>query len=240
MSEEIALGETLKAAAENNAAAAQSAETQAKLVELGLTGGGGGGESVDLEPWRVGWEADRTSIVELEIPSGVTKIGEGAFKECGALKRLTIPNGVITIGNYAFYKCGNVVTINIADDVEIIGNWAFQLCPNLLSLKLPSNKTKNTVIGDYAFGYCNTLQTLIIPEGVNVIGAYAFQYCFDLTTLELPSSIYGIRKGAFEGCPASCNIKFNKSMDDVSAMVNYPWGITSGAVIKCTDGDLTV
>jgi hypothetical protein len=240
MSEEIALNELTMAEAENNAAAARSAETNAKLVELGLTGGGGGGESVDIEPWRVGWEADRASIVELEIPIGVTKIGEGAFKGCGDLERLTIPNGVITIGNHAFYQCDSINSITIADDVEIIGNWAFQICPNLLSLKLPSNKTKNTVIGDYAFGYCNTLQTLIIPEGVSIIGGYAFQYCFALTTLELPSSLYGIRKGAFEGCPASCNIKFNKSMDEVSAMVNYPWGITSGAVIKCTDGDLTV
>lgn len=40
-----------------------------------------------------------------EIPSSVTSIDEGAFRDCSDLTSITIPNSVTSIGNYAFRGC---------------------------------------------------------------------------------------------------------------------------------------
>ena len=86
----------------------------------------------------------------------------------------------------------------------------------------------------------DTMTELVIPKGVTQIGNYAFDGCNALTSLIIPDSVTSIGFYAFNYCPSSCNIVFNKTMAEVSGMSNYPWGISSGATVHCTDGDLTV
>ena len=104
-------------------------------------------------------------------------------------------------------------------------------------ITIPEGTTK---IGNYAFYGCVALTSLTIPDSVTSIGDNAFYGCGDLTSLTIPDSVTSIGRGAFWGCPATCSITFAKTTAEVSAMANYPWMIRSGAVIHCTDGDLTV
>lgn len=107
----------------------------------------------------------------------------------------------------------------------------------MTELVIPEGTTR---IGSSAFSGCNALASLTLPNGLTTIGDSAFYRCEALTSLTLPNGVTSIGSYAFYGCPSTCNITFAKTTTEVSAMDNYPWGISSGAVIHCTDGDLTV
>ena len=47
----------------------------------------------------------RSSLQEIIIPDGVTKIEMHTFSGCSALKKITIPKGVISIEEDAFENC---------------------------------------------------------------------------------------------------------------------------------------
>ena len=65
---------------------------------------------------------------EIEIPNGVTSIGEYAFAYCSGLTSITIPDSVTSIGEYAFAYCSGLTSVTIPDSVTSIGNRAFCDC----------------------------------------------------------------------------------------------------------------
>lgn len=139
-----------KAAAENNAAAALSAEAAARLAE----GGSGAEDTCSI---------DRDTATELVIPEGVTSIGNYAFYNCENLTSLTLPNGLETIGNYAFYGIDPRRAIVIPEGVKTIGDKAFNTTSNYLKdyggeLHLPSTLES---IGYQAFGGFGMFSTTV-------------------------------------------------------------------------------
>ena len=48
------------------------------------------------------------SITSVDIPNGVTIIGQNAFGFCISLSSITIPNSVTIIGDYAFSNCNSL------------------------------------------------------------------------------------------------------------------------------------
>ena len=73
------------------------------------------------------------------------------------------------------------------------------------------------------------------------VNAYAFNGCNNLSALYLGSTISSIGQNAFGSCPSTCTVMVaGKTKAQVSAIPNYPWGITKGCVISCSDGNLTV
>lgn len=128
--------------------------------------------------------------------------------------------------------------LEVPEGITHIGWSAFGNCPELLTLTLPS--TLRT-IGGVAFYNCQSLTALEIPEGVTEIGGGAFNGCYGLAKLRVPASMVTLGTVVtFSGCPTTCDIYFAKTMAQVRAMLNYPWGIQKGATIHCTDGDLVV
>lgn len=97
-----------------------------------------------------------------------------------------------------------------------------------------------TIIGHFAFAMCEKLTSLVIPKSVTTIGTRAFNSCIKLKSLFIPNSVMIIEHEAFNDCPSTCDIHFDKTKAEVYAMEEYPWGICKGAIIHCTDGDLTV
>ena len=73
----------------------------------------------------------------VQIPEGVTQIGEKAFYECSDLASITIPGSVTQIGDYAFTNCHFQTSITIPDSVTQIGEYAFCCCKSLRQLYLP-------------------------------------------------------------------------------------------------------
>ena len=130
------------------------------------------------------------------IPSGVTSIGENAFRGHMYLTSITIPNSVTSIGYAAFLGCIYLSSVNIPEGVTEIANSTFDNCYSLTSITIPNSVTS---IGSCAFFSCG-LTSITIPEGVTSIGFKAFQYCSDLTSVTLPSSLTYIDVLVFHGC----------------------------------------
>ena len=100
--------------------------------------------------------------------------------------------------------------------------------------------TKVTIIGSSAFNNCRTLTTVIIPNSVTSIGFRAFAYC-NFKTITIPDSVISVVDEVFYHCYYLTSVTFSgKDKATVQNMGYYPWGLTSGCVIHCTDGDITI
>ena len=77
----------------------------------------------------------------IEIPLGVTSIGDYAFGECSYLTSIEIPNSVTSIGHSVFYNCVFLTSITIPKSVTSIGSAAFEYCSNLNTIYCYKNST---------------------------------------------------------------------------------------------------
>ena len=80
----------------------------------------------------------------IEIPLGVTSIGDYAFGECSYLTSIEIPNSVTSIGHSVFYNCVCLTSITIPKSVTSIGSVAFEYCSNLNTIYCYKNSTADT------------------------------------------------------------------------------------------------
>ena len=97
------------------------------------------------------------NIIKFTINSGITTIGEGAFKYCNNLTSVDLGNCVIKIGYEAFSGCYSLTEITIPDSVTKIDYRAFRNCENLTSIHLGNSVTE---ISDEAFYYCKSLTSI--------------------------------------------------------------------------------
>ena len=92
-----------------------------------------------------------------------------------------------------------------------------------------------------AFYDCIRLTSVTIPSSVTSIGDYAFYDCSGLTSVTIPSSVTSIGSYVFSDCSGLTSVTFfGKDKATVQGMANYNWGLNSGCVIHCTDGDITI
>ena len=155
------------------------------------------------------WYDYRLEITSVQLPEGLTSIGDNAFYYCISLESITIPAGVTSIGEYAFLVCDALKTINVAAENEHfsdIDGVLFNKSKTIL-LQYPSGRTEEsytvpdgvTEIGEGAF-YRSGVKNIHLPEGVTVIGASAFRDS-GLSTIDLPSTLTFIGPGAFNRIP---------------------------------------
>lgn len=138
-----------------------------------------------------------TSLKNVAIPKGITSIGDGTFINCISMTSVTIPEGVTSIGNGAFYGCKNLTEIVIPEGVTQIGNTTFRDCTGLKSITIPGSVTS---IGDYAFYGCTVLNDVMIPYGVTSIGYAAFCNCTGLKSIVIPASVSSFGDYVFYEC----------------------------------------
>ena len=122
-------------------------------------------------------------ITELNIPEGVTSIGNYAFARSNITK-VVIPNSVTSIGDWTFYACNELTSITIPEGVTFIGQSAFRDCTNLTSVTLPAS-----LQGLYTdtFKDCTSLNSITFRgtiEQWKEFGYYAYNrdrvvYCSD-------------------------------------------------------------
>jgi fibronectin type 3 domain-containing protein len=129
----------------------------------------------------------------IAIPSGVTKIYEGAFRDCG-ITSITIPDSVTSIGDSAFMDCASLTSITIPDSVTSIGCEAFYHCRNLTSITIPSGVTS---IEWSAFSGCQSLTSITIPSAVTSIEGFAFGECKNLNSIVFLGTVTSIDYWAF-------------------------------------------
>jgi hypothetical protein len=147
---------------------------------------------------------------DVQIPNGVTSIGEGVFSVCFNLSSITLPAGLTSIGDNAFLGCESLSSIILPESLTSIGRKTFFKCVRLYSITLPGGLSS---IGDKAFSWCDSLTAIQVDEANR---SYAEQdgVLFNKTFTELirypegkttssyivPDGITTIGDGAFAGC----------------------------------------
>lgn len=120
------------------------------------------------------WYSYNSYIKYIELPNGLTSIGNYAFQNCTALMSIIIPESVVNIGEYAFSGCSNITECNLPKGLTKISSYMFSYCHNLQSITIPNQVV---YIEDHAFVVCSKLKTVTIGNKVTNIGLDAFKNC---------------------------------------------------------------
>ena len=137
----------------------------------------------------------------VNIPEGVTALGNYAFYYNKNVKTVNVPSSVKDLGRA--FDSSTVETVNLSKGLETISNRAFRNTSALKTVTIPSTVTtieesafQNTGLTEIvvpasvtsiekaAFGYCSNLKTITI-EGNPVIANYAARACASLETVNL-------------------------------------------------------
>ncbi len=135
-------------------------------------------------------------LTNVSLPSGLTRIGAGAF-EGSAVQSVLLPSGLTAIGENAFRECTGLTTISIPGGVQSIGVSAFEGCSGLSALTIQDGVAS---IGDHAFENCAGLTGVILPGSVASIGYEAFREDTGLTSVTILNRTAVIDDTAFCGC----------------------------------------
>lgn len=97
------------------------------------------------------------SLISVELPNSITKIGHSAFRECINLTSVTIPESTVSIDDFAFFGAIRLTSIELPNSISEIGNAAFRECIGLTSIEIPKSVT---FIGAAAFLDCMGLSSV--------------------------------------------------------------------------------
>ena len=143
--------------------------------------------------------------------NGKTSYDRAAFANCKTIKGLRFADGsgVTWIGDHAFRFCSNLKTIeNIPSELNDIQSWCFEGTA-LESVDL--SKTNVTIMKDGVFYNNKSLTSIQLPNKLENFWDNAFYGCKVLNNIVMPSTVVGIYNNVFEGCEALSNVTFNDS-----------------------------
>ena len=191
------------------------------------------------------WYDMRSSIIQLELGDGITRIGDNAFLQLAVTtdNPFTIPSTVTSIGDNAFWNFGSKTTIPAG--VKELGDTAFYGDFDVLvDTGNPSYRVSDGIILTYdwstivqaPFGVTNEeAEKVMGMDGVTAIGDYAFHNCSGLGGITIPGNIETIGQAAFESSGVG-SVTFSEGLVTIgNAAFNNCSQLSGG-----TDGVLTI
>lgn len=126
-----------------------------------------------------------TSVTFGKVPAGEDfTVGDQAFSQCKALKKISLPEGLTGIAENMFYYCTSIEEIVIPSTVAKIENKAFYYCTSLNKLTFAptpdgQEPVKLEILDAKSYSYapfygCKELKEITFPERLTYIGSYAF------------------------------------------------------------------
>lgn len=143
--------------------------------------------------------------------NGKTGDDRAAFFNCKKIigLRFADGSGVTKIGDHAFKSCTNLKTIeNIPSTLNEIEKYCFE-GTGLKSVDL--SNTNVTIMKDGVFFNNTSLTSVTLPKGLKNFWDQAFWGCKLLNNIVMPSTVEGIYNNVFEGCTSLSNVTFNDS-----------------------------
>lgn len=123
------------------------------------------------------------SITSVEIPSGITTIGWGAFQACTKLTTVVIPKGIQKLDTSSFSGCNSLETVDLPNTLLDIWNNAFSGCSKIASIIIPAN-LNNLYYG--AFQSCTGLTCVTFKGTPKFVASSVFNRCTNLTIINVP------------------------------------------------------
>ena len=154
----------------------------------------------------------------LEIPDGITSIGDFTFYGCSNITSVSIPYSVKSIGRYAFYLCESITDVTIPESVTKIGNYAFRDCRNLTNITIPESVTN---LGGCAFYNCDKIESITIPGSIKTIASNTFSDCDNLINVTIQDGVTGIGSNAFAYCDSLKTLTIPESLTKVGEDAFY-------------------
>lgn len=181
-------------------------------------------------------------FTSINIPEGVTRIGQSAFYGCSNLTEVILPTTLNIIEEQTFQNCTKLQRINL-ETITAIRESAFDNCESLQNVQLPEGLTmlgykcfaysgltsitvpaSVTLFGNegsgskgYTFQNCNDLKSVTLPENMTEIPNRMFRECQSLTSVNIPSQVTHIREFAFSGCKALPEITLSEGLVEIES-----------------------
>ncbi|MBQ4561921.1 MAG: leucine-rich repeat protein, partial [Clostridia bacterium] len=155
---------------------------------------------------------EEKGVVRLHIPSGITKIENYAFENCGGIKSIVIPDTVTQIFSNAFEGCTSLKDISIPSSVKQIDPRAFSNTA-LTKIEIPKTLESGGANGaDGPFADCKDLKEITFEEGITKIPQNIFSHCDSIEKIIIPDTVTTISSHAFNGCENLKRIEFSDSV----------------------------
>ena len=157
-----------------------------------------------------------SGIEEVEIPSTVTTIGDGAFAYCDNLYDIKIGPNVTSIGESVFYDCDNLDKIKVdvmnnnytSDGIGVlytedmktlicVPEYAYDGVVGGFDYTVPDTVTE---IAKTAFAGNKYIKKVTLPEGLVTIGDHAFEKAARITSVNIPDSVTQLGEFVFYDC----------------------------------------
>ena len=187
-----------------------------------------GENEITAAPWG-------TTVTQVIIEEGVTRIGGNAFLGCDSITSVQLPDSLTIIGGWAFMNCTNLQTIMLPPNITTLGSEAFSRCTSLTNVSIPGNVLQVNV---GAFAECTGITEVTIEAGVEAISNSAFYGCTSLDTITIPDSVASILDDAFANCSNLSEVRYTGSKESwnniavgnnnsflVGATVTYNYGV---------------
>lgn len=162
----------------------------------------------------------------ITLPDTVKTIGNWAFRDCIALKKVVLGKGVYWLQECAFYNCCKLETINFPESIQYISEQAFSGCEELKEVDLSNTNIAGREL-QYVFSNCSNLVDVKLPDCGTIIimdpssGSYiekgitlagTFFNCTSLENIDIPDSVREISYSAFNGCKRLNHLMFHKNI----------------------------
>ena len=151
-----------------------------------------------------------SSLLQIDIGSKVTRIGERAFRECRNLGTVSIGKNVSYIGGSAFTSTKWL--INCTDEFLVVGNGVLLKYTGKSATVTVPNTVK--VISD-AFSGSGKIEEIVIGKSVTLISQYAFSGCTKLKSVQILGKVKKIENCAFLGCVSLESIRLPSTITEI-------------------------
>lgn len=140
-----------------------------------------------------------SNLVSIDIPFGVTTIGENAFLNCRMLEQVNLPKTLEEIWQFAFRGCVALQSIALPNRLIQMGNGIFQDCTGLKEISIEEGNPAYCIEDGILYTkdraeiiFClpdAVTGAYTVPARVRAIHCYAFDLCDQLTEITLSENI---------------------------------------------------
>ena len=160
--------------------------------------------------YNIGASDIRGKIIRMELPEGITALnpnsagGATVFEDARIMVEIKLPSTLTKIGDHTFNRCYKLATIDglleflAKETTTTLGKQmvAETLWGEGVDLVIPKNVTS---VPERCF-YGTKIKSVTFHEDINYLGPRSFQGCTNLTSVKLPSSLQELSSHVFASC----------------------------------------